>query len=90
MNVARAGADGFPAVLLRNGKVLVEGCDQQLGQGGVTAELFDSATNKWTLTGSMHVPRCNHGATMLPDGRAVGISDVESGIRRSFQQRGHA
>jgi Kelch motif protein/galactose oxidase-like protein len=71
MNVTRAGADGFPAVLLRNGKVLVEGCDQQLGQGGVTAELFDPATNKWALTGSMHVPRCNHGATMLPDGRVL-------------------
>ena len=78
MNVARAGADGFPAVLLRNGKVLVEGCDQQLGQGGVTAELFDSATNKWTLTGSMHVPRCNHGATMLPDGRVL-VAGGDSG-----------
>jgi N-acetylneuraminic acid mutarotase len=71
MHVARAGANGFPAVLLQNGKVLVEGCDQYLGRGGVTAELWDPTTGKWSKTGSMHVPRCNHGAALLPDGRVL-------------------
>jgi N-acetylneuraminic acid mutarotase len=71
MHVARGGANGFPAVLLSDGKVLVEGCDKQLGVGGVTAELYDPATGKWSFTGSMHVPRCNHGAALLPDGRVL-------------------
>jgi hypothetical protein len=71
MNVPRGGANGLPAVLLPSGKVLVEGCDNTLGTGGVTAELFDPGTGKWKLTGSMHVARCNQGAALLPDGRVL-------------------
>jgi len=80
MHVPRAGANGFPAVLLPSGKVLVEGCDNQLGQAGVTAEIFDPATGKWTLTGSMHVARCNHGAVLLPDGRVLVAGGDANGI----------
>jgi hypothetical protein len=86
MHVTRAGANGFPAVLLPNGKVLVEGCDQQLGRGGVTAELYDPTSGKWSLTGSMHVPRCNHGAALLPDGRVlVAGGDSSSGVHATAE-----
>jgi N-acetylneuraminic acid mutarotase len=80
MHVPRAGANGFPAVLLPGGKVLVEGCDNELGQPGVTAELFDPGSGKWTLTGSMHVARCNHGAVLLPDGRVLVAGGDAGGI----------
>jgi N-acetylneuraminic acid mutarotase len=80
MHVTRAGANGFPAVLLPSGKVLVEGCDQQLGRGGVTAELYDPASGKWSLTGSMHVARCNHGAALLPDGRVLVAGGDSGGV----------
>lgn len=68
LNIARAGE---PAILLNNGKVLVEGCTDPFTDGGVSAELFDPTTGKWTLTGSMHVGRCRHSAILLPDGRVL-------------------
>ncbi len=80
MNVPRGGANGFPAILLPGGKVLVEGCDNALGVAGRTAELFDPGTGKWTMTGSMHVARCNHGAALLPDGRVLVAGGDSGGI----------
>jgi Kelch motif protein/galactose oxidase-like protein len=68
MHVARVGA---PAVLLSNGKVLVEGCDANLFIGGTTAELYDPTSGTWSLTGSMSVSRCGHSAILLRSGRVL-------------------
>jgi N-acetylneuraminic acid mutarotase len=75
MHVGRAFQ---PATLLRNGQVLVEGCDA-IGSGGKTAELYDPASGTWSMTGSMHVARCGHSAVLLGDGRVLvagGSSDA--------------
>src|SRR5215472_12209500 len=68
MNFAR---EGEPAVLLQDGRVLVEGCTSPFTTGGNSAEIFDPVTNKWTITGSMNFPRCRQAAQLLPDGRVL-------------------
>ena len=67
------------ATLLSDGRVLVAG-----GFGGVqigstanaqsvvdTAEIYDPATNTWTLTDNLNVRRALHTAERLPDGRVL-------------------
>lgn len=63
------------ATLLPNGKVLVVGGDTSpvppdFGRGN-TAELYDPATETWTLTGSLGTTRSWHTATLLQDGRVL-------------------
>ena len=81
----------YPATLLPNGKVLVEGGDGLSGERA-SAELYDPATGTWTLTGSLNVARQLHSATLLQDGRVLVaggfssngfiINSVELTIRR--------
>jgi galactose oxidase-like protein/Kelch motif protein len=54
------------ATLLPSGKVLLVG-----GSGATTGELYDPATDAWTLTSVLKVPRTNHTATLLLDGRVL-------------------
>ncbi len=68
MNFAR---ESEPAILLKDGRVLIEGCTDPFGSGGTSAELYDPTTGTWSLTGSMNVPRCRHAAQLLPDGRVL-------------------
>jgi V8-like Glu-specific endopeptidase len=63
-------------VLLKSGKVLVVGGSAQVSRAnpsGVSrsAEIYDPATNKFTLTGSMRTAREGLAATTLPDGRIL-------------------
>jgi hypothetical protein len=55
------------ATLLPNGKVLVAG-----GGGAETsAELYDPATDTWTVTGVLRANRIQHTATLLPNGKVL-------------------
>jgi hypothetical protein len=77
MTVARALQH---AVLLKDGRVLVEGGWAPQG-GTASAELYDPATGKFSPTGSMPEARIYDTTTLLPDGRVLiagGISP-ESG-----------
>ncbi|AFE06212.1 hypothetical protein COCOR_05139 [Corallococcus coralloides DSM 2259] len=62
------------ATLLKDGRVLVVGGYNTVtsAQSAVaSAELYDPATGTWQPTGSMSVPRTQHTATLLPDGRVL-------------------
>ncbi|HEX2274698.1 MAG TPA: kelch repeat-containing protein [Acidimicrobiales bacterium] len=68
------------AELLPDGRVLVAGgrtCDQpppatcNFTFVTNTAEIYDPATGRWTLTGSMSGPRHTTGSVVLPDGRVL-------------------
>jgi len=66
------------ATLLADGRVLVAGgltCCQVPNPSpefyASTAELYDPATDRFTATGSMSVPRGGHTAALLPDGRVL-------------------
>lgn len=63
------------ATILPNRKVLVTGGHQLTGDGSTvalsSAELYDPATNSWARAPRMRVPRDNHTATSLPDGRVL-------------------
>ena len=72
------------ATSLRDGRVLVAG-----GQGAfaslASAEVYDPATETWSLTGSMSIARDWHTATLLNDGRVLvtggfGPSGPTSGV----------
>ena len=54
------------AVLLRNGKVLVVG-----GQDEYTTELFDPPTGMWSYGPPMSTARAHHTTTLLRDGRVL-------------------
>ncbi len=59
------------ATLLPNGKVLVAG-GLNFQDGALTsAELSDSTSGSWTVTGSLDTGRVNHTATLLPNGKVL-------------------
>ncbi|HEU4414788.1 MAG TPA: carboxypeptidase regulatory-like domain-containing protein, partial [Candidatus Angelobacter sp.] len=73
-NVAALNFTGFrdyaPALMYDNGKVaVIGGADPPTA----TAEVIDlnAATPVWKYTGSMHYPRRQHNAVILPDGKAL-------------------
>ena len=72
LNEARAGQ---AAALLANGDVLISGGETGLGIYPVetlaSAEIYHSASNRWTPTAPMHVPRRLHTAVALRDGRVL-------------------
>jgi hypothetical protein len=61
------------AILLTNGKVLITGGShgERWQSGFASAELYDPATDQFTLTGSMKTARSGHQATLLNDGRVL-------------------
>src|SRR5215469_6242245 len=78
LNVPR---NGHTATELENGLVLVVGGKSSNGTVVASAELYDPATGKWTITGEMANARTNHTATLLTDGDvlvAIGIDNPQS------------
>jgi hypothetical protein len=64
----------FTATRLSDGRVLVVGgfaTPDEAGVGLSSAELYDPRTGMWIPTGSLHSPRADHTATLLPDGRVL-------------------
>ena len=62
------------ATLLPNGKVLVAGGETRTGIGIFAtngAELYDPTTGTWAATGALDVPRYDHTATLLPNGKVL-------------------
>jgi WD40 repeat protein len=71
-----SGRGDQTATLLPDGDVLVAGgFDRSLQTGNypalASAELYNSATGTWTLTGNMQVGRANQTATLLADGEVL-------------------
>ena len=70
----QAPRDNHSATLLADGRVLVTGGVSGGDAGGPvekSAEIFDPATNTWTVADHMSIARYNHQATLLPDGRVL-------------------
>jgi Galactose oxidase, central domain len=73
------------AALLRDGRVLIAGGNgaDYLAEGVADAEIFDPATNQFSVTGSMTSPRQNAGAAVLTNGDVVvvGTANFAGGPR---------
>ena len=73
----------FPtANLLSNGTVLLVGgfISYQTNLSASSAEIFDPATNAFTLTGSMSTPRTHHTASLLPGGTVLVAGGVPNTV----------
>lgn len=83
MSIARFN---HTATLLANGKVLVAGgsCSPSNCTALASAELYDLSTGTWSLTGSMHVARENHRATLLSNGEVL-VAGGDDGITPSVK-----
>ena len=67
LNVERAA---HSATRLGDGRILIAG-GENAGGALSAAELYDPATQRFALTGSLVVPRAEHTATLLTDGRVL-------------------
>ncbi len=68
-----AGRVLHSVTLLTNGKVLAAGGSEAAFNPLLqrTAEIYDPATNGWTLTGDLTTPRITHSTALLPGGKVL-------------------
>lgn len=59
------------AVRLPNGRVLLIGGADSLGNVTTSCEIYDPVTNTLSATGSLTLPRVGHGATLLANGKVL-------------------
>jgi len=80
MTVPRTGQT---ITMLRDGRVLLTGGDQNAGFRSqlASAEIYDPGSGTFTATGSMSTPREGHTATMLRDGRVLVAGGSPNGIQ---------
>lgn len=71
---------------LPNGQALAVGGSPDLssGAGSRTAELYNSATNRWALSGSMPSGRLGHTATLLPNCKVLIVGDARSAVTYNY------
>jgi hypothetical protein len=62
---------GHTATLLRDGRVLVAGGWNSPDGSLSDTEIYNPATGKWSVTGSLAVVREHHAATLLADGTVL-------------------
>jgi hypothetical protein len=79
----RRSRQGFDAVVLGDGTVLVVGDDFACHPGGAaagseTAELYDPSTDTWTEVGSLNKPRKSFATVALSDGTALVAGGVNA------------
>jgi hypothetical protein len=70
---------GHTATMLADGRILIAGGSTNPFKNGSTglAEVWDPIAGTITPTGSMHVARAGHVATLLPDGRVLVIGGMD-------------
>ncbi len=86
MNIPRFG---LVSCLLTNGKVLAiggsfdDGVRGSIGSNDVTVldstELYDPSSGNWAMSGTMHFPRTEHAASILPNGKVLVTGGVAQG-----------
>jgi N-acetylneuraminic acid mutarotase len=75
----RAGYRNFSATLLPNGSVLVAGGAPDNG-GTVRPEVYNPATNRWSLTPPLLHGRQSHSATLLANGLVLVAGGTDSSL----------
>jgi Kelch motif len=73
-----------PLVVLRDGRVLMAGGDDDHNRRLASAELYDPATGTWSATRRMIEPRDWSTATLLLDGRVLVVGGARSLAGRSL------
>lgn len=66
--------ESHTATLLQNGNVLITGGHRDRRENlkvYASSEIYDSKSNQFSATGSMHIPRHKHDAVLLSDGKVL-------------------